>query len=110
MVNCAALGMAGSHGSLEPGKAADIVVVDLRRLNLVPTRKTNVVENLIWASDGSEVRYVVAGGKVVKNDYRLTTVDAADLGEKILWLAEQLDRYRAEVGPVQGTGAPRPAA
>jgi hypothetical protein len=66
-----------------------------------------VVENLIWASDGSEVRYVVAGGKLVKNDYRLTTIDAADISEKMLWLSEQLDRYKAEIGSFSGTGAPR---
>jgi 5-methylthioadenosine/S-adenosylhomocysteine deaminase len=92
-------------GSLEPGKAADLVLVDLRRPNLVPTRASNVVENLIWASDGSEVRFVVAGGRVVKDDYRLTTVDVGDVGSKILHLSERLDRYKAETGELRGTGA-----
>lgn len=94
-------------GSLAPGRAADLVLVDLRRPNLVPTRKTNVVENLIWASDGSEVRYVVAGGKVVKDDYRLTTVDEADIADKMLRLARELDEYIATVGVLRGTGAHR---
>lgn len=94
-------------GSLEPGKAADLVLIDLRRPNLVPTRASNVVENLIWASDGSEVRFVVAAGRVVKDDYRLTTVDVDDVGSKILRLSERLDDYKAETGELRGTGAHR---
>jgi 5-methylthioadenosine/S-adenosylhomocysteine deaminase len=92
-------------GSLAPGKAADLVLVDLRRPNLVPTRRTNVVENLIWASDGSEVRYVVAAGRLVKDDYRLTTIDVADVCRKITWLSVELDRFKSEIGELRGTGA-----
>ena len=94
-------------GSLEPGKAADLVVIDLRRPNMTPTRKTNVVENLIWASDGSEVRFVVAAGRVVKDDYRLTTIDIGDVGDKMLYLSSGLDRYKDEIGEIKGTGANR---
>jgi len=92
-------------GSLAPGKAADLVLVDLRRPNLVPTRRTNVVENLIWASDGSEVRFVVAAGRVVKDDYRLTTIDLEDVCRKITWLSVELDRFKSETGELRGTGA-----
>lgn len=94
-------------GQLAPGKAADLVLIDLTRPNLVPTRRSNVVENLIWASDGSEARYVVAGGKVVKDDYRLTTVDVPALSRKIQRLGDELERYKAEIGALKGTGANR---
>lgn len=94
-------------GSLAPGKPADLVLVDLRRPNLVPTRKVNVVENLVWASDGSEVRFVVANGAVVKDDYRLTTIDVPALSAKIQRLAEELDAYKGTVGELKGTGANR---
>lgn len=94
-------------GQLAPGKAADLVLIDLRRPNLVPTRKVNVVENLIWASDGSEARWVVAGGRVVKDDYRLTTIDMEELDAKILRIAEELDAYKERTGAFRGTGANR---
>lgn len=94
-------------GSLEPGKAADLVLVDLRRPNLVPTRATNVVENLIWASDGSEVRWVVAGGRVVKDDYRLVSLDQDEICRQVQWLSERLDEYKARTGALKGTGANR---
>lgn len=92
-------------GSLEPGKAADLVLIDLRRPNLVPTRVTNVVENLIWASDGSEARFVVAGGKTVKDDHRLVGLDADRICRQVQWLSERLDEYKAQVGTLRGTGA-----
>ncbi|MCC6528394.1 MAG: amidohydrolase family protein [Polyangiaceae bacterium] len=94
-------------GQLEAGRPADLVLVDLTRPNLVPTRKSNVVENLIWASDGSEVRFVVANGRVLKDDYRITTLDVADVGGKVARLAEGLERYKADVGELKGTGANR---
>ncbi len=94
-------------GSLAPGKAADLVLIDLTRPNLVPTRRSNVVENLIWASDGSEVRFVVAGGRTVKDDYRMTTIDATDVSAKILRLSEELDEYKAGMDEIRGTGAHR---
>jgi len=94
-------------GSLAPGKAADLVVIELTRPNLVPTRKVNVVQNLIWASDGSEARYVVAGGELVKDDYQLVSIDTASICDKMQWLAEQLDAYRLEAGELRGTGAHR---
>lgn len=92
-------------GSLEPGKAADLVLIDLRRPNLVPTRVTNVVENLIWASDGSEARFVVAAGRTVKDDYRLVSLDAEQVCRQVQWLSERLDEYKSQVGTLRGTGA-----
>ena len=94
-------------GSLDVGKAADLVLIDLRRPNLIPTRKDNVVENLIWASDGSEARFVVAGGKVVKDDYRLTTIDVERVCAKIQLLSEDLVAYKETIGSFKGTGANR---
>lgn len=94
-------------GSLAPGLAADLVLIDLTRPNLVPTRADNVVENLIWASDGSEARFVVAGGRVLKDDHRIVCVDAAAVGEKVQRLSEELVAYKRAVGSLKGTGAHR---
>ena len=47
-------------GSLEAGKDADVLLIDLDKPNLTPTRVDNVMENLVWASDGSEVRWVIS--------------------------------------------------
>ena len=94
-------------GSLAPGKDADIVLIDLRRPNLTPSKLSNVVENLIWASDGSEVQYVIANGHLLKDDYRFVTLDERRILHNVQVLSEQLDDYKKAIGDLKGTGANR---
>ncbi len=69
-----AIGMGHELGSLEPGKRADIVVVDTSGPNWAP-RSPDPVLQLVWGSDGRDVRHVVAAGRVVVRDGVCTTVD-----------------------------------
>ncbi|MDD5555642.1 MAG: amidohydrolase family protein [bacterium] len=94
-------------GSLEPGRDADLVLIDLRRPNLVPTRIETVVENLIWASNGDEARWVVAAGEVLVDDYRFTRVDAGRVLSDVGRLAELFADYARRAPEVRGTGAHR---
>ncbi len=73
-----AIGMDHEIGSLEPGKRADVAVVDTTGPNWV-TRSPDPVLQLVWASDGRDVRHVVASGRVVVRDGACTTVDRASL-------------------------------
>jgi len=92
-------------GSLEKGKDADMVLIDLARPNLIPSRLDNIVENLIWASDGSEVKTVVANGKVLKLDYRFTVLDFETIVKEVQLLSEMLTDYMTTAGKITGTGA-----
>jgi 5-methylthioadenosine/S-adenosylhomocysteine deaminase len=94
-------------GALEPGKDADLVLVDLRGPNLTPTRLDNVVENLIWAANGSEIRFVVAGGELLLDDYRFTRADSAGILADIQRLSELFAEYARTAPKVTGTGAHR---
>ena len=67
----------------------------------------NVVENLIWASDGSEIRWVIAGGKVLKDDYRFTTLDEEEIKNDIQRLSEMMVEYRKSCPEIKATGARR---
>jgi 5-methylthioadenosine/S-adenosylhomocysteine deaminase len=82
-----AVGMDHELGSLEPGKRADVVVVDTTGPNWV-TRSPDPVLQLVWGSDGRDVRHVVASGRVVVRDGTCTTVDRATLA------TEAADRQR----------------
>lgn len=75
-------------GSLEPGKRADLIVIDRARPHLTPLY--DVYSHLVYAVGRGDVRTVLIHGRVVMRDRRLLTVDeddavgrAADLGEEI---------------------------
>jgi 5-methylthioadenosine/S-adenosylhomocysteine deaminase len=72
-----AIGMADRIGSLEPGKAADVVVHDGASLPWTPPGDPTL--NLVWGTDGRSVRDVVVDGRVVVRDGRCTTVDEDEL-------------------------------
>ena len=94
-----------NSGSLEKDKDADIVLIDLTRPNLIPTRLDNIVENLIWASDGSEVKTVIANGKVLKLDYKFTLLDFETIIKEVQLLSEMLVDYMKTARKISGTGA-----
>lgn len=80
----AALGAAKDLGSIEPGKKADIVIVDCRTPGMTPTTKDNAVSNLVYASPSHSVRDTMVDGRFVLRDRGFVTVDEA----KVLSTAE----------------------
>jgi len=100
-----------NQGELAPGRQADWIVVDLSRPNLVPTRLDNLVENLIWATDGSEVDTVVARGRVLKRGGRvLPFADGATpetIAAAVQSLSERFAEHRSCAPKMSGTGVNR---
>ena len=70
-----ALHMEKEIGSLETGKKADFVVLNLNLPNAVPM--FDVYSQIVYALKASEVETVVVGGKTVMNDGKVLTVDEA---------------------------------
>jgi 5-methylthioadenosine/S-adenosylhomocysteine deaminase len=75
-------------GSLEVGKTADIIIVDLDRPHLVPLY--NVYSHLVYSAGGSEVDTSIINGKLVMENRDILTVDedeiiaqARKMGDKI---------------------------
>lgn len=64
--NARALGLDGEIGSLEPGKAADLAVFDLRGPHVGVVH--DPVVSLVTAARGADARWVVAGGEVAVDD------------------------------------------
>ena len=62
-------------GSLEVGKKADLVVVDLDRPHLAPG--LNPVSTLVYAATGADVESVMVDGRWVVRHGELLTIDAA---------------------------------
>jgi 5-methylthioadenosine/S-adenosylhomocysteine deaminase len=70
-----ALHMEKDIGSLEVGKKADFVVLNLNVPNAVPMY--DVYSQIVYALKASEVETVVVGGKILLKDGELLTVDEA---------------------------------
>jgi len=59
-------------GSIEKGKRADIVIVDLDDLHQTPYY--NIYSDLVYATKASDVRSVIVEGRVIMRDRRLLTL------------------------------------
>lgn len=76
--NARAIGLGDKIGSLEPGKYADVILIDLETPALSPMLLSpirNIVPNLVYSANGSEVNTVIINGKVVMENRRMLTVD-----------------------------------
>lgn len=73
----AALGMDDIIGSIEPGKAADLVLFDTRRPEWAALH--NPVNSLVYNADGRSVHTVLVNGRVVVRDHRPRFIDEAEL-------------------------------
>ena len=68
-----ALGLDRRIGSLTPGKAADVIVVDLAEAATQPVY--SIESAIVYAASGDNVRTTIVNGKVLMRDRRLLTLD-----------------------------------
>ncbi|MDR3474949.1 MAG: amidohydrolase [Devosia sp.] len=62
-------------GSLEPGKAADLIMLDLCSYAFTP--RNDIDKQLVFSENGSSIDLVMVAGEIVMRDGRLTKVDEA---------------------------------
>lgn len=72
-----ALGLADDIGSLEAGKRADVIVVDLDQLHSSPA--ADVISSLVYSAQPSDVRTTIIDGRIVMRDNELTTIYEPEL-------------------------------
>jgi 5-methylthioadenosine/S-adenosylhomocysteine deaminase len=75
-----ALGMEGAIGSLQPGKRADIIVVDVSKARHTPMY--DPVSHLVYVVKGSDVRSTVVNGRVLMRDGTVTTLDESAITQE----------------------------
>jgi cytosine/adenosine deaminase-related metal-dependent hydrolase len=83
-----ALGLEHEIGSLEVGKKADLVVIDLNRLHTTPS--LNPISTLVYAATGGEVDTVVVDGQIVVKQGQLLTMDEKEVMEQARLYANAL--------------------
>jgi len=85
-----ALGMEDKIGSLEAGKLADVIVIDLDRAHLTPVY--DPVSHLVYSARGSDVRDVIVNGRIVVRNGRLMTQDEEELRANVREMAADIGR------------------
>jgi len=75
-----ALGLGESIGSLEVGKKADIILVDLSKPHLKPLH--NIYASIVYSARGSDVDTVIVDGKILMKNRKVKTLDEQAVMEK----------------------------
>jgi 5-methylthioadenosine/S-adenosylhomocysteine deaminase len=83
-----ALGLSSSIGSLEPGKKADLIVVNTSKPHLTPMYSPE--SHLVYSARGSDVETVIIEGRVVMEGGKLLTMDVQKAMEYVREIAEEI--------------------
>jgi 5-methylthioadenosine/S-adenosylhomocysteine deaminase len=87
-----ALGIGNVTGSLEVGKAADLIMVDATRPPMAPVLlepARNIVPNLVYAESGSNVVLNMVAGRVIYRNGEYTLIDEAATKQAVVAAAKR---------------------
>jgi 5-methylthioadenosine/S-adenosylhomocysteine deaminase len=95
-LGAAALHMNHLTGSLQPGKRADLIVVDVNALHNVPSfyrDSNNVYAHIVYAAKSTDVRDVMCNGRWLMRDRVLLTLNETDLRREAQDCARRIDAF-----------------
>ncbi|MCD6399033.1 MAG: amidohydrolase [Candidatus Aenigmarchaeota archaeon] len=81
------LEMENKIGSIEIGKKADIILVDFKKLHLVPVYSP--ISHLVYSSNGNDVDTVICDGKILMQN-RKFNIDKMDITKRVEKIREEL--------------------
>ena len=80
------LGLDREIGTIEKGKKADLIVVDMNSPHLVPLY--NPVSTMVYSASGADVKDVVVDGKILMRDRAFQTLDPTEIMERVREIAQ----------------------
>src|SRR4030095_10144367 len=94
-----AIGLEAVTGSLEPGKRADLIVIDLDQTHNAPRFGRDpgaVYSQLVYAAKGTDVVDVMCDGQWLMRDRQLVTIDEASVKSEAAQIARRIDNFLIE--------------
>ena len=83
-----ALGLSDRIGSLEPGKKADLIVLDINQPHLTPMYHPE--SQLVYAARGSDVNCVIINGKLLLENRKLICMDVDQVMAVVSGIAKHI--------------------
>ncbi|HEY61689.1 MAG TPA: amidohydrolase family protein [Anaerolineae bacterium] len=86
-------------GSLEPGKRADLILVNINTLHNSPSfhhDPNSIYSQLVYASKNSDVEDVMVNGKWLMRNHQLTILDEESLIAQANAFAKKIDKFLIE--------------
>lgn len=77
----AVIGLENDIGTIEKGKKADIIVVDLNSPHLCPLY--DPFSAIVYAANGADVKDVIVNGRVLMKDREFTTLNPVQIMERV---------------------------
>jgi 5-methylthioadenosine/S-adenosylhomocysteine deaminase len=82
------LGIENVVGTLEPGKKADVIVIDTRKPHLTPMY--NPTSHVVYAARGSDVSTSIINGRIMMQDGKLLSLDLEKAMADVNQIAEEI--------------------
>lgn len=89
-----ALGMDEDIGSIEIGKKADIILIDMEKPHLYP--RLDPIATLVYSAQASDVSTVICNGRILMEDRVLRTLKEKEVYEKAETCAKKLIKMAQE--------------
>ena len=86
-----AMGLEKEIGSIEVGKRADIIALDLNHASFHPLY--NPISNIVYTALGNEVSFVMCEGQVLMENYQLKTLDEQKIFEQSELFANKVKAF-----------------
>ncbi len=89
-----AIGLGGVTGSIEIGKQADIIIVDVRKPHLAPLY--NPVSQIVYSAKGADVKDVLVAGRPIMRNRKVLTLDVDEIMNKAVEIGNRIKRREIE--------------
>jgi 5-methylthioadenosine/S-adenosylhomocysteine deaminase len=82
------LGLEKDIGTIEVGKKADIIIIDLEKPHLVPLY--NPFSSLVYSANGADVRDVIIDGRIIMRDRKFQNIDTDEIMAEVKSIGERI--------------------
>lgn len=82
------LGLEDKIGSIEKGKKADIILIDINKPHLTP--ENDIITNLVYSANSSDIHTVIVNGNIIMDERKVSYMNEKEILENSRKLAKKV--------------------